>query len=147
VAPITYENRVPSLIPIATAGAMNEQRTGRAIRVLERIVAMIPGMSILGSSEVVCVSLTSGDRALRYAIYSIGLIRVELTDTVPVDGAPVSREKVGHVNGDVVTPASFNQRAGVSAIDHFPRSLEVSIRRDSCVGYINEIFPVDTFRP
>ena len=126
---------------------MNEQATCCTIRILERIVTVIPGMTILGGSETVGVCLICGDGALGHAIDSISLISVELTDTVPMDGGSIGCEIVGDVHGNVITPTGFNQGTWISTIDHFTGGLEVSVRRNRSFGDIDKKLTVDALRP
>ena len=77
---------------------MNKQRTSDSIRVLERVVAVIPCMTVLNCLEVVCVSIVRSNGALRNTVDPVSFVCVELTNTMPMDGSPVVGQIVGNVN-------------------------------------------------
>ena len=71
---------------------------------------------------------------------------MELAKTVPMDGASISFNVVGDMDRDVVTPASFDERARVGVVQYFAFSLEVSVWRDRLVGNVEPEFAVDAWR-
>lgn len=64
---------------------MNKQRTSDAIRVLERVMTVVPGMTVLSCLEVVCVCVTSSYGTLRNTVDPIGFVCVELANAMPMD--------------------------------------------------------------
>ena len=77
---------------------MNEQRTSNAVRILERVVTMVPGMTVLSRLEVVCEGLLRRNRTLRNTVDAVRCICMELTDAVPMDCASVVLKIVGNMN-------------------------------------------------
>lgn len=98
MAPIVYQYRVPCFVPISTGGAMNKQRTCDSIRVLERVVAVIPRMTVLHCLKVVCVGIVRSNGTLRNTVDPISFIRMKLTNAMPMDGSPIVGQIVGNVN-------------------------------------------------
>lgn len=77
---------------------MNKQRTSDSIRVLKRVVAVIPSMAVLNCLEVVCVSIVRSNGTLRNTVDPISFIGMKLTDAMPMDGGPIVGQIVGNVN-------------------------------------------------
>ena len=77
---------------------MNKERTSDSIRVLERVVAVIPCMTVLNCLEVVCVSIVRSNGTLRNTVDPISFVRMKLTNAMPMDGSPIVGQIVGHVN-------------------------------------------------
>ncbi len=98
VAPVTHQYRIQCFIPVSTVGTVNEQRASEAIWILERVVAVIPGMSVLSRLEVVCVGLTRGNWTLRHAVDSISFVCIELTNAMPMDRGSIIGMKIGDMN-------------------------------------------------
>lgn len=61
-----------------------------------------------------------------------------------MNGSAICFDKVCDMDGDVVSPAGFNQRARIGAIDDFACKLEVAIWRNDVVGDVEEILAIDT---
>lgn len=64
---------------------MNKHRTSDAIRILERVMTVIPGMTILSRLEVVCVGLISSNGTLRNTVDSVRFVCLKLTNAMPVN--------------------------------------------------------------
>jgi len=74
---------------------------------LERVVAVIPSVSVLGRGEIVCEGILWRDRALRDPVYAIHLVRAKLPDAVPMDRCPIVQVEICDVDDDLVSPARF----------------------------------------
>lgn len=85
MAPVAYKYRGPRFVPVGTGGTVNEQRSSNAIRILERVMTVVPGMAVLSCLEVICVGLISSNRTLRNAVDSVSFICLELTNAMPMD--------------------------------------------------------------
>ena len=59
---------------------------------------MIPGMTVLGCIESICVCLVGSDAALCNAIDSVSIICMKLADTVKMSGRSLVGELVLHMN-------------------------------------------------
>ena len=77
---------------------MDKQRTSDPIRILERVMAVIPTMTVLSRLEVVCVSIVSSNGTLRDTVDPISFVRMELTNAMPMNCGPIVWQKVGNVN-------------------------------------------------
>lgn len=123
MAPVAYQYRIPSLVPVGTARTMDEQWSSHPIGILQRIVTVVPAMAILYSLEIVSVRISCCNRALRDAVYSVGFICMKLADAMPVNGAPIGLHIVCDVYCDIIAPAGFNQWARVRVVEDFPFGL------------------------
>ena len=107
----------------------------------------IPGVAILRSFEIVRVSLVRSDGTLSHAIDTISLVGMELANAVPMDGSPIGLKTIGDMDGDVVTPAGFNQGTGESVVEDFTGRLEITVRRDCVISDLQPVFSLDAWWP
>ena len=77
---------------------MNEQRANDAIWVLERIMTVVPGMSILSRFEIVCVSFIRSNWTLRHSIDSISFVCMKLTNAMPMDRGSIVWMIIGNMD-------------------------------------------------
>ena len=85
MAPVSYQHRVPCFVPVGTAGTMNKQRTGNTVRILERVMTVVPSISVLSRFEVICESLISSNGTLRDTVDSVSWVGIELANAVPMN--------------------------------------------------------------
>ena len=98
MVPVTNKNRVPCFIIVSARRPMNEQGTSNAVRVLERVMTVVPGMTVLGRLEIVRESLVGRYGTLRNPVDSVICIRMKLTYAMPVDSSSIVRMVVGNMN-------------------------------------------------
>ena len=98
MVPVTHKNRVPCFIPVGTRRPMDKQGTGNAVRVLERVMTVVPGMTVLGRLEFVGESVIGSYGTLRNPVDSIICICMKLTYAMPVDSSSVVWMVVGNMN-------------------------------------------------
>jgi len=101
---------------------------------LERIVAMIPGGTILQRLELVCVCVLSGNRTLSRR-HTIHLVSVELSNTMPVNCSAHVWQKIPDMYYDGITPACFKLRTWICAIEGHHGFLN-TIGTESSLGHI-----------
>ena len=89
MVPVTNKDRVPCFIPVGTGRPMDKQRTSNAIRILERVMTVVPGMTVLGRLEIVGESVIGSYGALRNTVDPIIRVCMKLTDTMPVDSSSI----------------------------------------------------------
>ena len=111
MVPVTYKNRVPCFIIIGTRWPMNKQGTSNAVRVLERVMTVVPSSTVLGRLEVVGESVVGRYGTLRNTVDPIICICMELTDAMPVDSSSVVWMVVGNMNclGSIKSASSQSQ--------------------------------------
>lgn len=68
---------------------MNEQRTSDAIWILERVMTVVPGVTVLSRLEIVCISVIGSNGTLRNTVDSISFVCVKLTNAMPMDCSSV----------------------------------------------------------
>lgn len=61
----------------------------------------------MSDPEAVCEALPRRNRALRYARDAILGNRVQLSDSMPVNGSPIVDQVICHVNSKSITPISL----------------------------------------
>ena len=76
VTPVTKKEWRECNIIIGRAGSVESHRARKAIRVLQRVVAMIPRCAILGDIKGIGKAVAASNWALRYAVNSIHFKRV-----------------------------------------------------------------------
>ena len=77
---------------------MNEQGTSDAIRILERVMTMVPGMPILSCFESVCIGVILCNRTLRHTVDSISFIWIKLTNAMPMNRGSIVWMIVGNMD-------------------------------------------------
>lgn len=94
---------------------------------LQRIMRMIPRMSILQRPKLIrkCVSIRNG--TLRHAIDAVHLHCVQLANAVPVDRRPVGRIVVLDMDDELVAPAGLDERAGKGLVENFAACFEEAV--------------------
>ena len=113
MVPVTHKNRVPRFIPVGTRGSMDKQGTSNAVRVLERVMAVVPGMTVLGRLELVGESVVGRYGTLRNTVDSIICICMKLTYAMPVDCSSIVWMVVGNMNClGCIKSASSQSRVG-----------------------------------
>ena len=98
MVPVTYKNRVPCFIIVGTRRPMNKQGTSDAVRVLERVMTVVPGSAVLGRLEFVGESVVGSYGTLRNTVDPIICICMKLTYAMPVDSSSVVWMVVGNMN-------------------------------------------------
>ena len=98
MTPVAYQYGIPRLVPVGAGGTMDQQRTSDPVRILERIVTMVPGVAVLGGLESVSVRVVSGNGTLRDAVDSVRLVGMELTNAVPMDCGSVVWQIIGYMD-------------------------------------------------
>ena len=91
MAPVAYKYRLPLFVPVGTSGTVNNQRASDAIRILERVVTVVPSMTVLSRFEVVCVSTVSSNWTLGNTVNSVSLVCMKLTNAMPMNCGSVVR--------------------------------------------------------
>ena len=89
MVPVTHKNRVQCFIPIGTRGSMDKHRTSDAVRVLERVMTVVPGMTVLGRLEVVGESVIGSYGTLRNTVDPIICVCMELAYAMPMDSSSI----------------------------------------------------------
>jgi len=77
----------------------------------------------LGCPEVVRVCVSIGNGTLRHAVESVGFIRVKLANAVPMDCTSISREIVGHMNGEIIAQQTPIKGLGYVLLETLPSHL------------------------
>ena len=147
MVPITDQDWVPRFIPICTAGAMNDHRPSHAIRILQRVVTVVPAVAILQSLEIVGITATGSNGALCHAIHTIGLVGVELSEAMPMNCGAIGFDVISDMDSNVVAPAGFDQWTGIRAIHDFAFRLKVSIWGYCLVLDIKPEFTMNSLGP
>ena len=98
---------------------MESHRASKAIRVLQRIVAMIPRCAILGDIECIREAVAASNWTLRYAVNSVHFKGVLHSDAVPVGGSAIVFQVILNSDFERVTPASFNPWTRILKIKYF----------------------------
>ena len=119
VAPVAEEEWCDGFVIVTCTGTMESHWASKAIRVLERVVAVIPGCTVLGHPELVSEAVASGDWALGDAVDAVVLKRVKLPDAMPMDGSAVVLHIIVHCDLEPVAPAGFNPWTRVLLIEGF----------------------------
>ena len=140
MTPVTEEERRECNIIIRRAGPVKSHRASEAIRVLQRIVAMIPRCAILGDIECISEAVAGSNWALRYAVNSIHFKRVLHSDAVPVNCSAIVFQVILHRDFERVTPTSLNPWAGILKIEYFTAiATSHTISIDSMIRYVKMV--------
>jgi hypothetical protein len=99
---------------------------------LETEVGMIPSGSILSGSEFVGQAVAGGNWTLCYTWNTVVFSRVQLTNTVPMNGSSIKLEVVRDMNDEVVSPVSDDGWTGNGAVESKSET-RVSIWRNCSV--------------
>lgn len=91
----------------------------QSVRILSRVMAVIPRCPILRHFELVCKLVTRCDGALRYCVDTIILKGIQHSHSVPVDRGPIVVKLINDGDFDLVSPASLNEGARVGAVEGF----------------------------
>ena len=109
VTPVIDEYWIYRLIPWRIGRSMYQQLASNTIGIRKGVMTMIPGETILPRSENISVIFTISNRTLSDPIDTIGVIRMELPDSMPVDGRSIARDFIGDMNDNFVAPACTNR--------------------------------------
>ena len=126
--PITDQYWIPRLVPISTGWPMYKQRPSNPIRILQRIMTMIPAVAVLQSFEIVGVCVTCSNGALCHAVHTISFIGMKLANTMPVDCAAIRSDLVCNMDRDIVAPAGFDKWTRIGTIYNFAFRFDISVR-------------------
>lgn len=111
-------------------------------------MGVIPRVAILERPKLVSNHISLGNRALCDAIDAIHLpvVRVQLANSVLVDGRAILIVVVPNMNNKLVTPASLDQRTRELFVVAFPAGLLKSFREQGHVPTnLKKVFPGDTW--
>ena len=98
MTPVADEDWIPCLVPISTRRTVDEYRAGDPVRVLEGVVTVVPGMTVLSRLEVVCKSVFSSNGTLRNTVDPIRCVCMKLSEAMPVDCGSVVRKIISDMN-------------------------------------------------
>ena len=93
---------------------------GKTLRVLQRVVTVVPRASILSNVEPVCILMIWRYRALRHSVYSIHLHSMKLSDTMPMNCGPIILEIICDGHLQLITPACLVQGPGYCPLNACP---------------------------
>lgn len=119
VAPIAEEEGLDLGVKVRGVRSMERDGSSEAIGVLQRVVTVIPGSTVLGDSELVGKAVSRSDGALSDSIDTIVLEGVEHADAMPMQSSTIVLEMVLDGDFECVTPAGFDLGAWVLPIDDF----------------------------
>jgi hypothetical protein len=91
---VSQENWVNRIFPVGRRGSVNGQRPIDAITVLKRVVAVVPGGTILCSCELVCKAFSRCNWALTNSGYAIHQTVIEHTQSMHMNGRSIVGEIV-----------------------------------------------------
>ena len=84
-------------------------------------MTVIPRSPVLKGFELICERLAWRDWTLSDTIDAIHLIRVELSDSMPMDsGAVILGQPVNHLDSYCIAPTGLDPRTGIALIEHNP---------------------------
>ena len=86
---------------------MNEQGTSDAIRILERVMTMVPSIPILSCFESVCIGIILCNWTLCHTVDSIGFVCMKLTNTMSMDRGSIVGMVIGNMHGLEDNQVSF----------------------------------------
>jgi hypothetical protein len=125
--PVGENDGSQSFIPIFTGRTVDEKGTSSSISILQAVMGVVPRMTVLLGGEVVGIGIPLSNGALSNTVDTIHFVGTKLTKTMPVNSRTVIREVIGDMDDDLVTPAGFNQRTRVRAIEDLALGLDVAI--------------------
>jgi len=77
----------------------------------------------LDCPEVVRVFVSIGNGTLRHAVKSDSFICVKLANAVPTDSISISRDIVGHMNGEIIAEQTLIRGLGYVLLKTLPSDL------------------------
>jgi len=89
-------------LPQSSTRIQTNQWAKGAIGVLDRIVTVVPCASILHRAECVIEAVARCNRTLCYAIHSVHVHSLPLSNAMPVNAGPVMLQLIGNNNSDVL---------------------------------------------
>lgn len=90
-----------------------------SIRILRRVVTMVPRCPILRRFELVCKMIIWCDRALRYCVNTIILKRIKQSHSMPVNRGTVEVKLINDGNLELISPTSLDEGPGVGIVKGF----------------------------
>lgn len=94
VIPVSHENRIDWVIKLRRRRPVDGHRPQHAITILQRVMTVIPGCSILPGREFVGKMITRRDGALGNRIDTVIFKAVQHSDTMPMNGSAVVFEVI-----------------------------------------------------
>lgn len=104
---------------LSVKSVLGSRHLGTYICILKRIVTVIPSRSILGSTPPIRETISLSNGTLCHTIDTVHLVGVELSNTMPVHCGTILIVIIFHVNHDLISPASLNQRRRKRVIEDF----------------------------
>lgn len=135
VIPVRQHHRAKIDVVVGVLGAIDDDRAKHTIRVLRRVVRVVPRGSVQLGLELVRVALARGNRALVNTRDTILPRGSRLQETVPVKSGALLRASDVVVQSDLdrVAPVSLDRRSRVGTVDE-EDGLLVSIRGDGAAA-------------
>ena len=117
VAPVAEHEGLDGLVVIGRRWAMEGHRAGQAVRVLEGVMAVIPGRSVLGHVKPIRVAIARGNGALGHAVDAVVLELVQHPGAMPMDGRAVVVKVVDDGDLERVAPTGLDPRPGILLVE------------------------------
>jgi len=94
VVPVRHQNWSEGFVRavVSSGWAVNGHRPKHSISILQRVVAVVPTTAVLHGAEFVSETVARSNGALRYAIDTIHMRSVKLSNTMEVDRCAVERK-------------------------------------------------------
>lgn len=145
VIPVVEEHHAEVLVVVGSGGAVDDDAAKDTLPRLKGEVGVVPGRTILQSSPGVGDGVIGGRGALSDGADAVVLVGVVLANAVEVNAGTVvgSRQRVGDVNDDGITPVGEDGRARNGAVDGHGGAGD-SIGSDGDVGQLKVVLASDT---
>ena len=130
VAPVTDQERVQDKVIVCGTWSVEGHWSRKTIRILQGIVAMVPGTAVLQDFEDVGKSVCRCDWALGDSVDSVHWHCMKLTNTMPMDGGSVVLQLVCHSDLQGVAPAGLNPGSGIHCVETFTLGLVEAVGID-----------------
>lgn len=107
---------------------------------------MVPRVAVLRRPKLIGKGISLSDRTLCDSIDTVHVVRVQLSDSVPVDSRAILVIIVPDMNDKLVTPACLNQRARKLLVENLPAGLLKSICEQGYISIdLEEVFSSDAW--
>ena len=145
VVEVRKHHRSEIYIVVPVFGAINNDWPNNAVRILGRIMSMIPCRSVKFGFERVCKTLSGSNRALCKARNAVHPLAVVLQETVPMNRSAFGRKGnivvESHLNR--ATPIGFDCWPGKRSVHQY-HLLLVPIGSQSPARYVESVVPSDS---
>lgn len=104
-------------VVVGSRRTVNDDSAHDSVRVLVREMAMIPCRAKLCTQELVSARLARRKWALRHTVGAVHLVRLPLTQAMPVDAGAICGKIVFNSNPELVAPVRSDGRSRILAVD------------------------------